>query len=99
MSFQIKSPPEPSALLITGATGFLGGALAAGLLAMLRYLGGVVGLLVIAFVVDERAVGPAIIGELRAAIDYFMVAMVAAIPFAMVLPARLPKPAEAAAVS
>jgi EmrB/QacA subfamily drug resistance transporter len=73
--------------------------MAAGLLAMLRYLGGVVGLLVIAFVVDEGAEGPAIVRELRSAIDYFMVAMVAAIPFAMVLPARLPKPDEAAAVS
>lgn len=74
--------------------------MAAGLLAMLRYLGGILGLLVIALVVDDHAEGPAIIVELRRALDYFMVAMVAAIPFALVLPGVLPKaPAMDATVS
>jgi MFS family permease len=60
--------------------------MAAGLLAMLRYLGGIVGLLVIALVIDERAMGPAILVELHRATNYFMLAMVAALPFALMLP-------------
>lgn len=83
-----SSPSQSSAM--TAAPREQSG-MAAGLLSMLRYLGGVAGLLVIAFVIDDHAEGRAILTELHRAVDYFLVAMALAIPLAMVLPGVLPK--------
>lgn len=83
-----SSPAQASAM--TAAPREQSG-MAAGLLAMLRYLGGVAGLLIIALVTTDNAQGQQILTELHRAIHYFIVAMLAAIPLALVLPGVLPK--------